>query len=57
LSAALSNDIGEGLDDLADIGKIDLFIRSMDVRSGSTNTKGDDLSVWVLALELLKERN
>lgn len=55
--SALSDNISKSLDDPANIGEVDLLIRSVDVRLRSANTHRDDLSLRVLLFELLEEGN
>jgi len=49
--------MSKSLDYLANINQVNLLIGTVNVRLGAAHTKSNDLSVRVLALELLEERN
>jgi len=53
LLSTLSNNVSKSLDDLADIDKVDLLIRTMNVRLGSTDTKSNNLGSRILSLKFL----
>ena len=55
LLSTFVNDIGQSLDDLAHVNKVQLFIWSVDVGLRAAAPKSDDLCLGVLAFKFLQE--
>jgi len=57
LLSTLSNNMSKSLDNFANINKIDLLIRAMDVRLRSTNSQSNNLGSGVFSLKFFEEWN